>query len=463
MATDFELEVCKQLPLAEAVMVVSNYVLSDESLAEMYETHRGRSYEKIITFPLFVRLISDALLVHDGKGHQAFKRAIEDDELTTSLQAAYQKLQRVPNQLSEGFLTDSTARLRDIFPANALSNVPSSLKNYTVINVDGKKLKHLEMRMAVTRGLKGSVFGGKLVVGMDQRTGLTLAMSSDLDGEVADQPLVPGLLSQIRQYDLGPVLYVEDRGFCDLVQPSLLCEGEFFLMRHHPKVSFHLDHSKSKVCGKDSKGRKYKEEWGWLGKPDDPRRVYVRKITVFENGKERLVLVTNLLNAKKIPGSDLLDVYTHRWDIEQLFQRTTEVFSLNALISSTPQATIFQAAYCFLISNIIATIRAYLAASQEIQPSDVSAYEVHYDTRQELIAWLKLINAEATADLTEGAQTPGRIRQCLKSLMSRAWTNRYMKAPSTKHTPVEKKKYIPGGHTSMERLLNRKKTSKQSC
>ena len=56
----------------------------------------------------------------------------------------------------------------------------------------------------------------------------------------------------------------------------------------------------------------------------------------------------NIFGGKKeFPAADLLEVYAHRWDIEQLFQRVTEVYCLNEWISSTPKATIFQAAYCF--------------------------------------------------------------------------------------------------------------------
>jgi hypothetical protein len=64
--------------------------------------------------------------------------------------------------------------------------VPDSLSEFTVINVDGKKLKHLPKRLIPTRKLKGQVYGGKLVVAMDQRTGLTLVMEGVLDGETSD-------------------------------------------------------------------------------------------------------------------------------------------------------------------------------------------------------------------------------------------------------------------------------------
>ena len=464
MGMEFQREVCERLPLADVVMRLGQFVLSDQHLNEVFETHRGRSYEKVITFPQFVNLIGAALLEHNGSGHQAFTRALEDGQLEASMQAAYGKLQRVPISLSKGFLAETTAKLQMVFPAEVCSPVPESLSEFTVINVDGKKLKHLPKRLLPTRKLKGQLFGGKLVVAMDQRSGLTLVMEGVPDGETSDAPLVPGMLAQVRQKVSGKRLYVEDRQFCDLVQPGLLQEDEYFLIRYHKKVSFHHDASKRIRKGTNAEGLKYQEEWGWLGKENDKRRCYVRRITLFREGAEDVSVVTNLLDADNYPAADLLTVYRHRWDIEQLFQRVTEVFHLGELISSTPEATIFQAAYCFLLSNIIVTIRAYLANQQQIKPEQISTFQLQYDLERELIAWSEMMDADETVAVLGDEMTPGQLRKYLKRRLSRTWTDRWLKSSPSKHTPVEDKKYIRGGHTSVHRILVKaKKRAKQSC
>lgn len=461
MEMDFLRQACQRLPLADALLRLGQFVLSDDYLDEIFEQHSGRSYEKVITFREFVSLIGNALLVNNGSGHQAFQRAIEDEKLTTSMQAAYGKLRRVPVSLSTGFLVMTTQRLRAVFPDNVPSHLPKCLKNFEVLNIDGKKLKHLPHRLLPTRKLKGALFGGKLLVAHCQRTGLTRAMAAELDGETSDAPLVPSLLEQLRDTGTQPRLYVEDRAFCDLVQPNLLRDDEYFLIRYHPKVSFHCDDQQRVRRGRDADGRQYQEEWGWLGKADDPRRVRVRRITVFRPGQESIIVVTNLLDATKFPAAELLEVYRHRWDIEQLFQRTTEVYNLRELISSTPQATIFQAAYCFLLSNLIVTLRAYAAQSQDMDPRDVSSYQVQYDLRQELIAWTKLLDEAATETVLGPKLPPSHLRRHLQRRISQAWSDRWHKTPSTRHKPVEKKTYIPGGHTSVQRLLLKAKTKRK--
>ena len=52
MGMEFQSEVCKRLPLAEAVLRLSQFALSDEDLQVIYDSCRGRSYERVITFPL---------------------------------------------------------------------------------------------------------------------------------------------------------------------------------------------------------------------------------------------------------------------------------------------------------------------------------------------------------------------------------------------------------------------------
>lgn len=134
MGMEFQREVCERLPLADVVMRLGQFVLSEQHLNEVFETHRTRSYEKVITFPLFVNLIGAALLEHDGSGHQAFTRALKEGQLDASMQAAYRKLQRVPISLSTGFLAETTARPQMVFPTEVSFPVPDSLGEFTVIN-----------------------------------------------------------------------------------------------------------------------------------------------------------------------------------------------------------------------------------------------------------------------------------------------------------------------------------------
>jgi hypothetical protein len=86
------------------------------------------------------------------------------------------------------------------------------------------------------------------------------------------------------------------------------------------------------------------------------------------------------------PAAALLTVYRGRWGIERVFQQITEVFARRRMIGSTPQATVFQAAFCLLLYNMVQVLRGYVAAAQprlEVA-EEVSAEQLFYDVPREL-------------------------------------------------------------------------------
>ena len=113
-------EVCKRLPLAEAVLRMLHFVCDGDFLADLFERKRGRSYERNITFGTMVSLISDALLKYDGSGHKSFLKAEEGGTLPVTIRAAYKKLAGIPIPLSTAFLCEATARLQELFPQEQL-------------------------------------------------------------------------------------------------------------------------------------------------------------------------------------------------------------------------------------------------------------------------------------------------------------------------------------------------------
>ena len=148
----FSLEVLTRLPLADAVLSLFAFVTDEDYLGEIFDEHRGHSYESVLTFPAMVNIISDALLEYEGSGRQAMLRAEEREELEASKQAAYGKLHRIPISLSSAFLACTTDRLRDVFPEGAGSRLPASLRYLDVIAIDGKKIKRAAKRLKVAQG-----------------------------------------------------------------------------------------------------------------------------------------------------------------------------------------------------------------------------------------------------------------------------------------------------------------------
>jgi hypothetical protein len=105
-------------------------------------------------------------------------------------------------------------------------------------------------------------------------------------------------------------------------------------------------------------------------------------------GAEAIILVTDLLAAGRSPAAELLTVYLARGGMERVFQQIPEVFALRRLIGSTPQATVFPAAFCLLLYKMGQILRGYMALAQP-QPclaEELSAEQICYDVQPELTA-----------------------------------------------------------------------------
>jgi len=139
-----------------------------------------------------------------------------------------------------------------------------------------------------------------------------------------------------------------------------------------------------------------KQDWGWIGQPDDPRRRYVRRIRLRRGaGKGERILLTDLVDAEAYPAGDLSQVYLERRGIERMFPQVTEVFQLKSLIGSSPRATVFQASFCLPLYNVIQVMKACIAEGQEMSPKEISREMLFEDVHRQLTAWTEMLDDKA--------------------------------------------------------------------
>ena len=434
--------VLARMPLAEAVLLLWRWVMSEERMQGLWDKHRGRCYERIISFGLIVHLIADALLKYNGSGRRAFEKGIENEELQASIPAAFKKLGRLPVPLSQAFLGECTAALRQAFPEWAQYQLPKSLRRFRVIILDGKAIKRVAKRLKPLQGIPGGLLGGRALVALDWSTGLAVAMHAHEDGDANDVRFVPDLVPVVRKHVEGPRFWLGDSAFCDLTQPQHVTaeEGDHFLVRYHPKTPFFRDSKRGQRKGKDEYGRRYVETWGYLGSVNNKRRRYVRMIRVERPGQKPLALVTDLLDADAYPADDLLWLYAERWGIERVFQKVTEVFALKRLIGGTPKACIFQFAFCLLLYNMIQVIRGYLAEEHDVEPEEISTEKLFDDVEQQSIAWNVMIDPQVTFQYFQSPPSLPDLQTRLRELLSGTWSDLWLKSPPQKQHHKTRKK-----------------------
>ena len=433
---DFGREALRRLPLAEAALRVWAWITSKPFLNDVFSRHRGRSYEKILTFPVMVYLIANALLHYRGSGRSSFEKGIEDGTLQTSIVAAFGKLRRLPISLSVGFLTDCTVRLMELFPEKITAvPLPASLADLEPIVLDGKAIKRVAKRLKPLRGVRGGVLGGRALVALRLRMGVVVAMHVHPDGHVNDIRFVPDLVPQVRALVPGTRIFLGDRQFCNLAHvPVYLADGDHFLIRYHKNVTFTRDRTRPVRTGVDKEGRTYEEEWGWLGRKGHKQRCYLRRITLHRPKEEPISVVTDLVDAEQYPAADLLELYGCRWGIERVFQQVTEVFGLEGLIGSSPEATLFQFSFCLVLYNILQIVRAHVAAGSDHKVAEVSTEKLFLDVQNQLIAWNELMEPAETTKVIK-PMTLKQTRARLSKLLENIWTDVWKKAPPQKRRP----------------------------
>lgn len=424
----FDLEVLRRLPLAEAALLVLRQACSAQASRELFDRCRGRCYQQDLTFDLFVSLIQDALLRFDGSARPAMQQARDQGRLDVTDPAVYSKLRHVPVPLSEAFLTDASDRLAPLLPDALPSPLPTCLQAFHVQILDGKVTKRLAKRLKVLRGLAGGAIGGKGLVSLHYNTGLVFALAGCPDGDANDAALVPALLERVHTRVQGEetILWLGDAQFADPVQASRFCgpdERHHFLLRYHkrcqlepePQAAEALAHPQL-LRGSDREGRRWSQEWGWLGAASNKKRRRVRRITLERPGEKPVILITSLLAAAAYPAEELLRAYLGRSSIEWVFQKITEVFSLRRLISSSPRGTVFQLSFCLLLYNVLVVLCSHLAVGQKLALKEVSEEMVFEDVKEELIALARVLSSEEVGaeEVSQEQARPGRVAEAAR-------------------------------------------------
>jgi hypothetical protein len=312
------------------------------------------------------------------------------------------------------------------------------LAELEVLVVDGNVIKRVPRRLKATRRATGGLGGGRALVAETLRNGLGVALAAHADGEINDVRLLGQLVPVVRARVPGPRLWVQDRQFCDLVQPQWLTQaGDEFLVRWHRRLCFARDTSRQAREGREAQGRRWVEDWGWLGGPRDPRRRDVRRLRLQVSARETLVLVSSLLDATRYPAVELLELYRGRWNIERVYQEVTEVFGLQRLIGSRAAATVFQLAFCLVLYNLIQVVRAYVAEGAERTVAVGSIEKLFQDVARQLVAWSALCGVTATVQEMGPPLGVAELRQWMGGQWRPWWqTSPPQKRRARRHTSV---------------------------
>jgi hypothetical protein len=268
--------------------------------------------------------------------------------------------------------------------------------------------------------------------------------------------------------DQQRILWLGDAQFADLTQPQRFLgpdkedpkTRDHFLLRYSAKTPFTLDDDAvelrappERVNGTDARGRCFRQQWGWLGRPGNAKRLYVRRIVLERPGEKPVAVITDLLDPQEYPAEDLLEGYLQRATIEGVFQKITEVFSLKKRIACHPKGTVFQLSFCLLLFNVITIVCSHVAAGQQLPVDDVSKEMVFVDVQRPLTALVEMVPDENNIPaLLPTRTTAAEVRPRLGELLGGLWRPIWRKTKNKKRRPHPNKPKVRG-HVAVHRVL----------
>ncbi len=109
------------------------------------------------------------------------------------------------------------------------------------------------------------------------------------------------------------------------------------------------------------------------------------------------------------------------------------------LIGSSPEASLFQFAFCLLLYNLLQVVRAVVAANEHRPIETISTEKLFTDVREQLVAWTLLIGPVITAKTWRKPPTPEQASAHIYELLRSVWTKRWIKARPQKRKPARQR------------------------
>ena len=307
--------------------------------------------------------------------HRAFKKSRE--RIGVTLQAVYDKLDRLESPISQMLLRHFASRLAPVVEAMG-GTAKEWLPGYRVKVMDGNHIAATEHRLEVLRETAAGALPGFAVVVLDPRLQMAIDVFPEEDGHAQERSLTEAILATVEAKDV----WIDDRNFCTApLLFGIAKRGAFFVTRQHRANAPWEPTGPVKECGQGATGT-VSEQLGVLhGERGDleVRRITVRLATATRDGDRELHIFTNLPTA--VSAMQIADLYRQRWSIETAFQEMERSLGGEVATLGYPKAALFAFCVALVAYNVYATLKASLRAvhGEEKVREEVSGFHIAAD------------------------------------------------------------------------------------
>lgn len=424
-------------------------LFSAERLDALFERTAQKQYTRELLFSQLVELMTSVVLRQQPSVLAACNKGV--GSVCVSDQSVYNKLDGMELPVSAALVSDSAQRVGAVI--NALdAKEPSWLPGYRVRILDGNALSATQRRILELRDAWDSPLPGKVLVVLDQQTGLATDVFLTPDGHAQERSLLDEVLAAVDPLDL----WVADRNFCTLKFLFGLDKARaFFAIRQHGQVAGRLVGERVYV-GRCETGEVY-EQWlelNYRGKVRKFRRVTVVLDKPTSDGDKEIHILSNL-SRKKVNALKVAELYRRRWTIEGLFLDMSEILNCEPKTLAYPKAALFAFCLGLMAANAVALMKAAVRAEHGKEAMEsMSVYYAALDIQQTHRGMMVALPA-ARWEIFRDMSAP-QLAEAFREMARGIDLSRYRKSKRGPKKPVVRKTYTNGGHTSTHKHLQQR-------
>jgi hypothetical protein len=350
--------------------------------------------------------------------------------------------------VSAALVSDSATRLAPVID-RLKARRASWLKSYRIRVLDGNNLSATQRRLAGLRDAWDSPLPGKVLVALDQQTGLVTDVFLTPDGHASERSLLDAVIQALGARDL----WIADRNFCT---------QKFLFAIHHAKARFVIRQhgclegqlaDRRRYVGRCDGGRVYEQPitLTFEGQDQTFRRISVALDEPTRDGDAEIHILTDLPQ-KQASAVVVAQLYRRRWTVEGLFLEVSQVLNAEPQTLAYPKAALF--AFCpgLLASNAVALIKAALRAAHGAEACEqLSVYYAALDIQQVYRGMMIALPADRWSAF--GRMTADELAVSLRQMAKAIDLTSYRKTSRGPKKPTPRKVYKNGGHVSTHKVL----------
>jgi len=344
----------EQRPVAVMYRAVLERVLCAERVNRLFAETARQQYDHRIAFSTVVDILGEVVTRQQKAVHTAYQAYGGKATVGASVAALYEKLAKVEPAVSEQLVRDTAIDLAEII--DQLPRPKPLLPGFRLRILDGKQLGGTDHRLAETRLRREAVLPGKLVAVLDPDRELVLGVITTEDAHANERTLWDGVLKYLQERDC----VLADRNFC--TKGSLLrlaAKRMQFIMRQHAGDCPVEEISRPRRLGRTASGTAYEQAVRIVDR--DGQTLTLRRLTLrlkkpTRDGDREIHILTNL--PERISGRRIVELYRHRWRIEQAFQSLAEAIRGEVNTLGYPRAALLGYCLALVAYNLLSAVKA---------------------------------------------------------------------------------------------------------